>query len=99
MTDTGILNLKLEECCAIDLTGMGNMGYSWVFSVNKENIASVTHQYIVPPDPKPGDRGIERFTVRGNNHGSCIIEFRQIQSWATDQPPLSVKKYQVNVGM
>ena len=99
MTETGILNLKVEEFCAIDLAGMGNMGYSWVYSVNKENIASVTHQYIVPPDPKPGGRGIERFTIRGINHGSCIIEFRQIQSWATDQPPLSVKKYQVNVGM
>jgi hypothetical protein len=99
MTDIEHLNLKSEEFCTIDLTGMGNMGYSWIYSVNKENIASITHQYIVPHDPKPGEQGIERFTVRGINRGSCIIEFQQIQSWATDQPPLSVKKYQINVEM
>ena len=97
MTDIEIINLKLKEDYIIDLIGMGNVGYSWVHDIDKENIVSISHEYIVPPNPKPGDRGIERFTIRGIQSGSCIIEFRQIQSWEKDQPPFSVRKFQVHV--
>lgn len=97
MSDAEIINLQVNEEHNIDLVGMGNVGYSWVYDMDNENVVTISHQYIVPPNPKPGDRGIERFTLRGIQSGSCIIEFRQIQSWEKDQPPFSVRKFQVHV--
>jgi hypothetical protein len=97
MTEVEIIDLKLTESRVLDLIGMGNVGYSWVCDVDKENIVTISHQYIVPPNPKPGERGTERFTITGVGLGSCVIEFRHIQSWEKDQPPLSIRKFQVNV--
>ena len=97
MVNVEIINLKLNENYTLDLVGMGTAGYTWIYNVDKENIVTISHQYIVPPNPKPGGRGIERFTISGIQRGSCIIEFRQIRSWEKDQPPLSVRKFQINV--
>ena len=97
MVNVEIINLKLNENYVLDLAGMGTAGYSWVYNVDKENIVTISHQYIVPPNPKPGGRGIERFTISGIQRGSYIIEFRQIRSWEKGQPPLSVRKFQINV--
>jgi predicted secreted protein len=97
MTEVEIINLKLDEDYTLDLLGMGTVGYSWIYNIDKKTIVKISHQYIVPPNPKPGDSGIERFTISGIRRGSCIIEFRQIQSWEKDKLPFSVKKFQVNV--
>lgn len=97
MNDIDIITLPANAEQVIDLPGMGNSGYSWVYDVHGENIMSISHQYIVPPNPKPGERGIERFTLKGEKPGSCTIEFRQIQSWEKDQPPLSVRKFRINI--
>lgn len=97
MAEVEIINLKINEDHVLDLVGMGNIGYSWVYEMDKEDIVTISHQYIVAPNPKPGDRGTERFTIKGIHSGSCVIEFRQIQSWEKDQPPFSVRKFQVHV--
>ena len=91
------INLKLNDYYILDLVGMGTSGYSWVYSLDNENIIKISHQYIVPPDPKPGGTGTERFTIIGVMQGSCIIEFRQFRSWEKNLPPLSIRKFLVNV--
>ena len=97
MVEVEIINLKLDENYALDLVGMGTAGYSWVYNTDKENIVTISHRYIVPPNPKPGGRGTERFTISGIQRGSCIIEFKQTRSWEKNRLPLSVRKFQINV--
>jgi hypothetical protein len=96
-SEVEIINLKLNGCYMLDLIGMGDAGYSWVYSMDKKNIVTISHQYIVPPNPKPGGTWIERFTIHGVQQGLCAIEFRQVQSWEKDRPPLSVRDFVVNV--
>jgi predicted secreted protein len=98
MPESTIITLDIGASYILDLPGLGNCGYTWVCDVNKENNVKILHQYIVPPNPKPGERGIERFTISGVRHGSCVIEFRQIHSWEKAQPPLDSRRVQVNVG-
>jgi predicted secreted protein len=97
MPEPDIVNLKLNDEFILDLTGMGNVGYTWVHEADHEGVVTISHEYIVPLDPKPGERGIERFTIRGVHPGSCTLVFRQIQSWEKDNPPFSVKEIRVNV--
>jgi predicted secreted protein len=97
MADAEIIKLRLNEDHIIDLIGMGNSGYKWIYETVKEDILKVSHQYIVSQNPKPGEPGIERFTFKGIKKGSCLVEFRQVRSWEKDKPPLSVKKFRVNV--
>lgn len=99
MNGTEEIKIKLNTEQIIDLIGMGPAGYSWVYTIEKVNILAISHEYIVPPDPKPGEAGIERFILRGINTGKCIVEFRQVQSWEKDQPPLSVRKFNVIVSI
>jgi hypothetical protein len=87
------IKIGLNTEHVIDLIGMGPAGYSWVYTMEKEDILTIFHRYITPPDPMPGESGIERFIIRGVNPGACMVEFRQIQSWEKDQPPLSAKKF------
>lgn len=91
------INLKLNDYYILDLVGMGTSGYSWVYSLDNENIIKISHRYIVPPDPKPGSTGTERFIIIGAMQGSCTIEFKQIRSWEKNLPPLSIRKFLVNV--
>lgn len=96
-TELEIINLKLNEYYILDLVGMGTSGYSWVYSVDNENIIKISHRYIVPPDAKPGGTGTERFIIIGVMQGSCIIEFKQIRSWEKNLPPISIRRFLVNV--
>ena len=84
MAKVEIINLKLNENYALDLVGLGSAGYSWVYDIDNKDIVSISHRYLVPPHPKPGDSGTERFTISGVKRGSCIIEFRHIRSWEKD---------------
>ncbi len=97
MIKVEIINLKLHENYTLDLVGMGSAGYSWVYNVDNENILAISHRYLVPTNPEPGGRVTERFTISGIQRGSSVIEFRQIRKWEKDQPPLSVRKFQINV--
>jgi predicted secreted protein len=91
------INLKKGDSYIIDLVGMGNSGYSWIYEIDKENIVMILHEYIVSPNSKPGDQGIERFTIKGVQSGSCAIEFGQVHSWEKEQSALSVRKFLVHV--
>ncbi len=97
MAELEILNININEDYTIDLEGRGNSGYSWVYDNETTDIVKITHQYIVPPNPVPGGKGTERFTLKGTKAGVVTIEFRQIQSWLKDPPPLSVRTFQINV--
>jgi len=92
-----IVNINVNETFILDLIGMGNAGYTWIYKLIDEGIIKIFHEYINPVDPKPGERGIERFKITGIEKGSCMIEFCQIQIWEKDQPPNSVRKLQINV--
>jgi predicted secreted protein len=91
------ITLAVGASHVLDLPGLGNSGYTWVYAADKEGVVKISHQYIVPPNPKPGERGIERFTIDGVARGACLIEFRQVRSWEKDQPPLDTCRVKVNV--
>lgn len=97
MKDFEYIELKVSENYIIDLIGMGNVGYSWIYQIDKKDLITISHQYIVPSDPKPGDRGIERFIISGNKPGLCQIEFKQIQSWEKSAAPYSIKNFQIKI--
>jgi predicted secreted protein len=97
MSDVTTVRLRPAESWVLDLIGMGPVGYSWVYEVNDEGIVEIAHRYIVPPNPKPGQQGIERFTISGVRPGSCLISFRHIQSWEKDQAPREIRTIQVTV--
>jgi hypothetical protein len=99
MNETITVNISLKGFYVLELPGLGTSGYSWVYEVGKKDqVVAISHQYIVPPNPAPGQRGIERFTITGVQRGSCVIDFKQVQSWAKDQPPLDTRRVEVNVG-
>jgi predicted secreted protein len=97
MAETVHITLAVGASHTLELPGLGNCGYTWVYAPDKEGVVKISHQYIVPPNPKPGERGIERFTINGVACGRCVIEFRQIQSWDKDQPPHDTRSVEVNV--
>ena len=97
MTEPTAITLEPNAAYILDLPGLGNCGYSWVYDLNKDNIVKISHQYIVPADPKPGDRGVERFTITGVQRGTCVIALKQIHSWEKDQPPLDSRNIQIHV--
>jgi predicted secreted protein len=92
-----LIDLKLNGYYILDLVGMATAGYSWVYTVDNENIVKISHRYITSPNKEIGSVGTERFTIIGIQRGLCTIDFRQIRSWEKDKPPLSVRKFLVNV--
>jgi predicted secreted protein len=92
-----VVDLETNGSHTIELPGLGNCGYSWVWEADNDRIVRISHQYIVPENPKPGDRGIEQFTITGVKPGACVLSFKQIHSWEKDQPPLDARKIRVNV--
>jgi predicted secreted protein len=97
MSEVTTIELRPKESWVLDLIGRGPVGYSWVYDVDNEGIVRISHQYIVPPNPKPGQQGLERFTITAIQPGSCLIKFRQIQSWEKDQAPLDTRTIRVDV--
>lgn len=96
-SEVELIDLKLNGYYILELVGMATAGYSWVYTVDNENIVKISHRYIAPPNKEVGSVGTERFTIIGVRRGLCTIEFRQIRSWEKDKPPLSVRKFLVNV--
>lgn len=96
-SEVELIDLKLNGYYILDLVGMASAGYSWVYSVDNENVVKISSRYVAPPNKEIGGAGIERFTIIGTTRGLCTIEFRQIRSWEKDRPPLSVRKFLVNV--
>ena len=97
MAGVTTISLKANAAYVLDLPGLGTCGYSWVYKLDKENLVKISHQYIVSPNSKPGERGIERFTITGIHCGKGMLEFKQIHSWEKDQPPLDIRKIQLQV--
>ena len=97
MAETIVINLDIGASTSIDLTGRGPVGYSWVHDLAAADVVRISHQYIVPPNPVPGQRGIERFTFTGVGTGASVVNFRQIQSWEKDGAPLDQRTVHVNV--
>ena len=97
MPETTTINLEPNAAYVLDLPGLGICGYSWVYDLKPANLVKISHQYIVPPNPKPGERGIERFTLTAVQRGACVLELKQIHSWEKDQPPLDQRTIQVKV--
>lgn len=96
-SEVELIDLKLNSYYILDLTGKASAGYSWVYTIDNENIVKISHRYIIPPDNKIGGAGIERFTIIGSSRGLCSIEFKQVRSWEKDKQPLSVKRFLVDV--
>src|SRR5215813_403542 len=97
MRDSINIDLKVGSSHTIELPGLGTSGYTWVHDLEKENVVRISHQYVVPENPKPGQRGIEKFTFHGVGHGTCVVQFKQIQTWDKDQAPLDTRTVQIKV--
>ena len=93
MNKTETISITSGKEYIFDLVGKGTAGYSWIYKIDNENIVSVSSEYIVPEDHKPGGEGIERFSIKGKSKGVCTVEFSQVRSWEKDLKPFAVRTY------
>jgi predicted secreted protein len=99
------INLKVGEKYVLSLKGLGSAGYTWNYSVDRnDKVVSISRETAgrptTPPvgGPPPDTYSLDYlFTIQAHEPGHVLIHFFQHRLWEKDKPPLNEHTLEIHV--